>query len=105
MSNKTTELKAWEREEISKGIYALEKLNCIAKKLGRDPSTITREVRKQVKKKSWCYSALRGQEISKKNLSQRGRKKKIDGNKKMNYPGASPEVSGASLRLSLLKQR
>lgn len=83
MSNKTTELKAWEREEISKGIYALEKLNCIAKKLGRDPSTITREVRKQVKKKSWCYSALRGQEISKKNLSQRGRKKKIDGNKKL----------------------
>lgn len=83
MSNKKSELKAWEREEISKGIYAFEKLNRIAKKLGRDPSAITREVRKQVKRKNWCYSALRGQELAKTNRSQRGRKKKIDRNAKL----------------------
>jgi IS30 family transposase len=83
MSNKTSELKAWEREEISKGIYAFEKLNSIAKRLGRDPGTITREVKKQYKRKRWGYSAIKGQEIIKKNLSQRGRKKKIDGNEKL----------------------
>lgn len=83
MSNKTSELKAWEREEISKGIYAFEKLNYIAKKLGRDPGTITREARKQYKRKRWGYSAIKGQAIAKKNLSKRGRKRKIDGNKKL----------------------
>lgn len=80
MSNKKSELKAWEREEISKGIYAFEKLNSIAKRLGRAPSTLTREVRKQVKRKNWCYSALRGQYLVKTNHSRRGRKKKIDCN-------------------------
>lgn len=83
MSNKTSELKAWEREEISKGIYAFEKLKIIAKKLDRHPSTITREVGKQVKRKRWCYSAIKGQEIVEKNISNRGRKKKIDGNEKL----------------------
>lgn len=80
MGNKKSELKAWEREEISKGIYAFEKLNSIAKKLGRDPSAITREVRKQVKRKNWCYSALRGQELATENRSKRGRKSKIESN-------------------------
>jgi IS30 family transposase len=80
MSNKLSELKNWEREEISNGIYAYEKLNCIAKRLGRSPSTITREVKKQVKIKKWCYSALRGQELAKSNRSRRGRKKKIETN-------------------------
>lgn len=83
MSNKTTELKAWEREEISKGIYAFEKLNSIAKRLGRDPGTITREVRKQYKRRRWGYSAIKGQEITRKNLSRRGRKKKIDSNEQL----------------------
>lgn len=86
MSNKTSELKAWEREEISKGIYAFEKFNRIAQKLGRSPSTITREVRKQYKRKKWGYSAIKGQEIAKEKLSQRGRKRKIDKNEKLrNY--------------------
>lgn len=83
MSNKTSELKAWEREEIGKGIYAFEKLNSIAKRLGRDPGTITREVRKQYKRKRWGYSAIKGQEIIKKNLSRRSRKKKIDSNEQL----------------------
>jgi transposase, IS30 family len=83
MSNKKSELKAWEREEISKGIYAFEKLNNIANRLDRDPSVITREIRKQVKRKNWCYSALIGQKIVVKNRSKRGRKRKIDGNEKL----------------------
>jgi IS30 family transposase len=80
MSQKTSELTLSEREEISKGIYAYEQLNFIADRLGRSPSTITKEVKKQVKRKVWCYSALRGQQICQENRSRRGRKKKIDGN-------------------------
>lgn len=80
MSNKISELNNQEREEISKGIYAFEKLYKIAGKLGRDPSTITREVKKQVKVKKWCYSALKGQEMAAENRSRRGRKKKIENN-------------------------
>lgn len=83
MSNKKSELKNWEREEISKGIYAREKLNNIAKRLGRDPGTITREVRKQVKVKNWCYSSIIGQTIVKENRSRRGRKRKIESNEKL----------------------
>ncbi|HNW55591.1 MAG TPA: IS30 family transposase [bacterium] len=80
MSNKKSELKQWEREEISKGIYAYEKLNKIAKRLGRSPSALTREVRKQVKVKNWCYSATKGQEIATLNRSRRGRLRKINNN-------------------------
>ena len=56
MSNKTSELKAWEREEISKGIYAFEQLCNMAQRLSRSPSTITREVKKQVRRRNWCRS-------------------------------------------------
>jgi IS30 family transposase len=83
MSNKTSELNNWEREEISKGIYAYEKLYQIAKRLGRSPSTLTREVKKQVKVKKWCYSAICGQAICHTNLSRRGRKKKIENNERL----------------------
>lgn len=83
MCNKISELSNWEREEISKGIYAREKLNRIAKRLGRSPGTLTREVRKQVKIKKWCYSAVRGQALSKTNRSRRGRKKKIEKNERL----------------------
>lgn len=80
MSNKKSELKQWEREEISKGIYAFEKLKDIAQRLGRSPSALTLEVKKQVKVKKWCYSAIKGQEIANSNRSRRGRKRKIDNN-------------------------
>jgi IS30 family transposase len=58
MNHKTSELKPWEREEISKGIYAYEKLTRIAKRLGRSPSTITREVKKQVKSNFRCPTSV-----------------------------------------------
>lgn len=83
MCNKISELSNWEREEISKGIYAHEKLNRIAKRLRRSPGTLTREVKKQVKVKKWCYSAVRGQALSKTNRSRRGRKKKIEKNERL----------------------
>lgn len=83
MSNKTSELSHLEREEISKGIYAYEKLNSIAQRLGRSPGTLTREVKKQVKVKVWCYSALRGQELARASRSRRGRKRKIEANLKL----------------------
>lgn len=83
MSNKISELNNWEREEISQGIYAHEKLCRIAKRLGRSPSTLTREVKKQVKRKKWCYSAVRGQALAQANRSERGRKKRIENNARL----------------------
>jgi len=75
-----TRLTLAEREEISKGIYAREKSNRIAKRMKRRASTITREIRKQVKKRRWCYSALKGEEIAQYNRKKSGRKKKLEAN-------------------------
>jgi len=69
-----------EREEISKGIYAREKLAWIAKRLQRHPSTITREIALQVKKRRWCYSALKGDKMAKENKKEGGRTKKLEAN-------------------------
>lgn len=75
-----------EREKISQGIYAVEKNNVIALRLGRHPSTISREIKKQIKRKRWCYSAIKGQEIAKENNIKKGRKKKIFKNEELrNY--------------------
>jgi transposase, IS30 family len=75
-----------EREKISQGIYAVEKNNDIALRLGRHPSTIGREIKKQIKRKRWCYSAIKGQEIAKENNTKKGRKKKIFKNEELrNY--------------------
>jgi len=80
MKTKCTRLCLAEREEISKGIYAFEKLAQIARRRGRSPSTITREVGFQVKIKKWCYSALRGEEIAEKKWRSSSWKKKLDSN-------------------------
>ena len=69
-----------EREEISKGIYAREKLFQIAKRLNRHPSTITREIALQAKRKKWCYSAVKGNGIAKENRKKSGRIKKLEAN-------------------------
>lgn len=69
-----------EREEISKGIYAREKSYQIAKRLNRSPSTICREIALQVKKRRWCYSSIKGDEIAKANYKKRGRPKKVEVN-------------------------
>lgn len=69
-----------EREEISKGIYAREKSAYIAKRLDRHPSTITREIKLQVKKRRWCYSALKGEEMAIEQKKNSGRPKKLEVN-------------------------
>ncbi len=86
MEKKYTRLTLAEREKISQGIYAMEKNKDIALRLGRDPSTISREIKKQIKKKRWCYSAIKGQEIAQENNIKKGRKKKLLENEELrNY--------------------
>lgn len=80
MKNTYTRLSFVEREEISKGIYAREKLSQIAERLNRHPSTITREIARQVKRRRWCYSAVKGNVIAKENRKKSGRVKKIEAN-------------------------
>lgn len=82
MNTKYARLSLSEREEISKGIYAFEKLNKIAKKIRRSPSTVTREVSSQVIYR-WCYSAAKGEESAKERRKESGRKKKLDSNGKL----------------------
>lgn len=74
-----------EREEISQGIYAKESYTTIARRLDRSISTITNEVHQQVKRKRWCYSAVKGQALAD-NRKQKGRKKKLEQNERLlNY--------------------
>ena len=79
MKTKYTRVCLAEREEISKGIYAFETLSKIAERINRSPSTISREVDAQTKYR-WCYSAERGEKISKEKKKKSGRKKKLDSN-------------------------
>jgi IS30 family transposase len=72
-----------EREEISKGIFAGESYTEIARRLYRQVSTISNEVHLQVKRKRWCYSAIRGQELAKEKNSSKGRRKKLLINEKL----------------------
>lgn len=71
-----------EREEISKGIFAKETFSQIARRLNREVSTISNEVHKQVKIKRWCYSAIKGQELTDER-KKKGRKKKLDNNERL----------------------
>jgi len=76
MTTKYHRLTFAEREQISQGIWAKEKSSQIAQRLNRRPSTISREIRLQVSRKRWCYSAIKGQELSD-IKKKKGRKKKI----------------------------
>lgn len=66
-----------EREEICKGIWAREKISKIAKRINRHSSTVSREIKSQVKRKKWCYSAIKGQEKADINKRKKGQKKKM----------------------------
>jgi IS30 family transposase len=83
MKTKYTRLTLAEREEISKGIYAREKSSTIAKRLKRHTSTVTREIALQIKKRRWCYSALKGEEIAKENRKNRRRTGKLKENSQL----------------------
>ena len=54
-------LSAHEREEIRVGLEAAESLSDIARRLGRCPSTITREVKRNGGRSSYCAVAAQGQ--------------------------------------------
>ena len=83
MTNKYCRLSFAEREEISKGIFAKESFSMIASRLNREVSTISNEVHAQVKKRRWCYSAIKGQERANNKRKIQGRKKKLDSNKQL----------------------
>lgn len=72
-----------EREEISKGIFAKESFTEITRRLNRSISTISNEVHIQVKRKRWCYSAIKGQELANEKRKIQGRKRKLDNNERL----------------------
>lgn len=69
-----------EREEISKGIWAGETFARIAERIDRPPSTVTREVWNNVKRKIHSYKAIKAQQKSQEKR-KRGRQRKIDNTK------------------------
>jgi len=85
MTKKYCRLTFTEREEISKGIFAKESFSEIAKRLNREVSTISNEVHKQVKRKRWCYSAIKGQELSDEKKKKGRKKKLLMNNESLNY--------------------
>lgn len=68
-----------EREQISRGIWADETFSQIAQRIHFDISTISREVKKNVKRKR-CYSAVKAQEKANSGKQEKGRKKKLEVN-------------------------
>ena len=76
MTTSYTRLTLADREEISRGIWALETFAAIARRINRPASTVSREVWKTVKY-SWCYRAERAEEKATMQ-SKKGRPKKLD---------------------------
>lgn len=67
-----------EREEISRGIWANESFDTIATRLGRNVSTISREVHGQVKKKRRSYHAVIAQTHAQQKRGLQARKRRLD---------------------------
>lgn len=82
MNKKYQRLNLAEREEISRGIWAGEDFSTIASRVNRDPSTVTREVWRNVKRKIHAYHAVSAQEKAKQ-ASKRIRLRKIDINQRL----------------------
>lgn len=77
MSKNYHRLTLSDREEISQGIWANETFAQIAGRINRPPSTVTREVWRNVKRKVHAYRAVKAQERSDEK-KKRGRLPKID---------------------------
>lgn len=77
MKNKYTRLTIEERESISNGLWAKESFTVIAERLGRNISTISREVRGNCKRKR-CYRAVRTHETVMERRKQQKQPKKLD---------------------------
>ena len=67
-----------DREEISRGMYAMESFAEVARRLNRPTSTISEEVWNNTEY-SWCYSAEKAQARAD-TVKKKGRKKKLDAN-------------------------
>jgi len=84
MKNTYSRLCLAEREEISRSIYAGETFSVIAIKIHREISTISREVARNVKRKS-CYKAVKAQEQYEKNKKKNNRSRKLNGNLQLRH--------------------
>lgn len=82
MNKKYQRLVLAEREEISRGIWANEDFARIATRINRDPSTVTREVWRNVKRKRHAYHAVNAQGKAEQ-ASRRKRPKKLAVNQKL----------------------
>lgn len=82
MKNSYQRLTLTEREELSKGLWAGESFGSIARRLGRSTSTISREVKNNVKRKRRSYHASLAEQRS---LEQRkrGRPKVLENNNRL----------------------
>lgn len=78
MSKKYTRLTLKERIEISNGVWADESPGQIAKRIGRSISTVSRELKRNVKKKLRSYQAIKAQEKYKENRVTQRSSKKLD---------------------------
>ena len=72
-----------EREEISRGIYAYESNAGIARRIGRAQSTISREIKRLVRRRRWCYYAVSAGENARKRRASQRPKKKLETNPKL----------------------
>jgi IS30 family transposase len=85
MTNKYHRLSLVEREEISKGLSAKESFSDIAERLGREVSTISREVKKNAKYKR-CYRAVRSNTKAKEIRHRQKQLKQLEENEQLkNY--------------------
>ena len=85
-----------EREQISQGLWADESFGQIAIRINRNSSTVSREVKRSIKKKRRSYSAIDAQVKADSNKKKRGRKKKLENNTALReyiYDGLKQEWS------------
>ena len=78
--NKYKRLSLEEREEISRGLWANECFTDIAKRLGREISTISREVYANISYKKRSYHAIKAQSKSVERRKKQAKAKKLDTN-------------------------
>lgn len=78
MNNTYYRLTLAKREEISRGLWANETFSQIAERIHCYPSTISREVHKNIKRKYKSYSAVKAQTRTDLDKKKRGRKKKLE---------------------------
>lgn len=67
-----------EREEISRGLWANENFSQIALRINHEASSVSREVRRNVKRKRRSYSAVIAHSLANERKVLRGRKKKLE---------------------------